>query len=192
LPIIAPSFAEEPPAPLERPRALGEQVSAALLAQHAPHLEEEAPAAQHGLAQQTERSAGDTLSPLEPRPASEPEPRAALLPAPARGNGPSLPSCEARAAAAVQDMDFASRDRSADLPSEAIAGVLENGAWLGSCALPSTTKLEVCVAIKGGRVVAATVTSRPFDPALNACVKQRAAALQFPYSTRVDVARTRF
>ena len=109
----------------------------------------------------------------------------------ARASG-SLPSCEAAAAAASQDLDFASSDRTADLPSSAIAGVLENGAWLSSCEVPTSTSLDVCVAIKGGRVTAATVVSRPADARLNACVKQRAAALQFPYSARVDIARTRF
>jgi hypothetical protein len=104
----------------------------------------------------------------------------------------SLPSCEAAAAAATQDLDFASGDRTADLPSSAIAGVLENGAWLSSCGVPASTSLDVCVAIKGGRVTAATVVSRPADAGLNSCVKQRAAALQFPYSSRVDIARTRF
>ena len=109
----------------------------------------------------------------------------------ARASG-SLPSCEAAAAAATQDLDFASSDRTADLPSSAIAGVLENGAWLSSCEVPTSTSLDVCVAIKGGRVTAATVVSRPADARLSACVKQRAAALQFPYSSRVDIARTRF
>jgi len=172
-----------------RARVLGEDVSRALLASRALAPQREPNVRQRALSrQETAREASAALdsqsAPVEPR-----APQTAMLP---RGNGPSLPSCEAAAAAAVQDLDFASPDRTADLPSEAIAGVLENGAWLGSCALPSATKLEVCVAIKGGRVVAATVTSRPADPGLNACVKQRAAALQFPYSTRVDVARTRF
>jgi hypothetical protein len=107
-------------------------------------------------------------------------------------SGASLPSCEAAAAAATQDLDFASSDRTADLPSSAIASVLENGAWLSSCGVPEGTSLDVCVAIKGGRVTAATVVSRPADSGINACVRQRAAALQFPYSRRVDIARTRF
>jgi uncharacterized protein len=104
----------------------------------------------------------------------------------------ALPSCEAAAAAATQDLDFASSDRTADLPSAAIASVLENGAWLSTCSVPASTSLDVCVAIKGGRVTAATVVSSPVDSSLNACVKQRAAALQFPYSARLDIARTRF
>jgi hypothetical protein len=78
------------------------------------------------------------------------------------------------------------------LPTQAIAAVLENGAWLSSCAVPEHTSLDVCVAIKGGRVVGASVTSRPANAALSACVKRRASSLQFPYSPHVDLARTRF
>ncbi|MEO7037927.1 MAG: hypothetical protein ABI548_28430 [Polyangiaceae bacterium] len=182
-----PSVEAEPPV---RPRELGADVSAALLASRTPAAEQQ-PVTRHRERSRTaEASERDSLDGLDSLQASAPEPRPA--PALPRGSGSSLPSCEAAAAAAVQDLDFASSDRTADLPSEAIAGVLENGAWLSSCSVPSTTKLDVCVAIKGGRVTAATVTSRPSDPALNACVRQRAAALQFPYSTRVDVARTRF
>jgi hypothetical protein len=70
--------------------------------------------------------------------------------------------------------------------------VLENGAWLSSCNVPEHTALDVCVAIKGGRVVGASVTSRPADAALNGCVKRRASSLQFPYSPHLDIARTRF
>ncbi len=182
--------ADEPPAPAPRTHALGDDVSAALLASRSPEPARELVATHRALSQHQDQVERESRNALDAQAPSEAEPRPA--PAPVRAGGSSLPSCEAAAAAAVQDMDFASSDRTADLPSEAIAGVLENGAWFSSCALPSSTKLDVCVAIKGGRVTAATVTSRPSDPALNACVKQRAAALQFPYSTRVDVARTRF
>jgi hypothetical protein len=143
-----------------------------------------------------------TLSENDIAPLSTPfsgfEPPSAPAPEPPRSrdsgqhSGGSLPSCEAAAAAATQDLDFASSDRTADLPSSAIASVLENGAWLSSCGVPEGTSLDVCVAIKGGRVTAATVVSRPADSSINACVRQRAATLQFPYSPRVDIARTRF
>jgi hypothetical protein len=103
-----------------------------------------------------------------------------------------LPSCEAALADASQDVDFSGGNRTADLPTQAIAAVLENGAWLSSCAVPEHSALDVCVAIKGGRVVGASVISRPADATLNQCVKRRASALQFPYSPHLDLARTRF
>jgi len=137
------------------------------------------------------RIASDLAAAPEPALPSPPVnvPVPAPTPAPA-SNG--LPSCEAALAASSQDVDFSGSNRAADLPTQAIAAVLENGAWLSSCDVPDHTTLDVCVAIKGGRVVGASVTSRPADAALSACVKQRASSLQFPYSPRLDLARTRF
>lgn len=147
---------------------------------------------------------------VAPRPADRAPPTAALapreqerepMPQPPVADPParvapaahgSLPSCEAAAASANQDVDFSAGNRGADLPTSSIAAVLENGAWLSSCSLPSSTSLDVCVAIKGGNVVGVSVTSRPADSGVNACVARRAAALQFPYSPRLDIARTRF
>jgi len=127
-------------------------------------------------------------------PLTTPTPEAARAPlsAPAPAESGGLPSCEAALAAASQDVDFSGGNRAADLPTQAIAAVLENGAWLSSCAVPEHTTLDVCVAIKGGHVVGASVTSRPSNAALSGCVKRRASSLQFPYSPHLDLARTRF
>ncbi|HEX2672425.1 MAG TPA: hypothetical protein VHM25_16200 [Polyangiaceae bacterium] len=143
---------------------------------------------------------GVPAAPLVFAPLDEPLPAHALEPAPAptpteppRSPGASgLPSCESAIASASQDVDFSGGNRTADLPTQAIAAVLENGAWLSSCNVPERTSLDVCVAIKGGRVVGASISSRPADAALNQCVKRRASSLQFPYSPHLDVARTRF
>jgi hypothetical protein len=119
----------------------------------------------------------------------------APLPAPPRieaRSGGSLPSCEAAIASANQDVDFSQGNGTADLPTTTIAAVLENGAWLSSCEVPASTALEVCVAIRGGNVVGASVGSRPANASVNACVRRRASALQFPYSSHLDIARTRF
>jgi len=135
-----------------------------------------------------------SISALALSPLTTPAPEAARAPlsAPAPAASGGLPSCEAALAAASQDVDFSGGNRAADLPTQAIAAVLENGAWLSSCAVPEHTTLDVCVAIKGGHVVGASVTSRPGDSALSACVKRRASSLQFPYSPHLDLARTRF
>ncbi|HEY1537285.1 MAG TPA: hypothetical protein VGF76_24860 [Polyangiaceae bacterium] len=205
-PAVATAEVEPEPASAPPPAVAEEQEPLSMAASPRPS---------HAAAPRQERLAERTLSGARPpapaqttlsendiaplgTPFSAFEPPSAPAPEPARSHdggqhsGGSLPSCEAAAAAATQDLDFASSDRTADLPSSAIAGVLENGAWLSSCGVPEGTSLEVCVAIKGGRVTAATVVSRPADSSLNACLRQRAAALQFPYSSRVDIARTRF
>lgn len=149
-----------------------------------------------------QNNVGVPAPPLTFAPLEEPVPAHAFAPSPpatapttdpSRAAGTSgLPSCESAIAAASQDVDFSGGNRTADLPTQAIAVVLENGAWLASCNVPEHIALDVCVAIKGGHVVGASVTSRPADSALNNCVKRRASSLQFPYSPHLDVARTRF
>jgi len=143
--------------------------------------------------------AREPTEPREPEP-REPEPREprarsaspAPPPAPGVARHGGLPSCETAAANANQDVDFSSGNRGADLPTTAIASVLENGAWLSSCSPPEHTSLDVCVAIKAGTVIGVSVSSRPSAPSLDSCIARRAAALQFPYSPRLDIARTRF
>jgi hypothetical protein len=186
------AVALEPTADEREPRSLADtpRPSRTIAPRQERAAERSVARAQSTLSEKDIAPLSDPFAELEPSaPAREPQPVRERETA--RSNG-ALPSCEAAAAAAVQDLDFASSDRTADLPSSAIAGVLENGAWLSSCGAPASTSLDVCVAIKGGRVTAVTVVSHPPDAGLNACVKQRAAALQFPYSSRVDIARTRF
>jgi hypothetical protein len=103
-----------------------------------------------------------------------------------------LPSCEAVLASSTQELDMTASRAAPDLSRDALAGVLENGAYLAACAIPDTTALDVCVAVQEGRVKGASVVSRPADPAINACVKRAVASLRFPYSARFDVTRTRF
>ena len=134
-----------------------------------------------------ERSLEPLAPPTEP-PAVAPSP---ALPRTASRDG-ALPSCEAAIASASQDIDFSRGNGAADLPTSAIAAVLENGAWLGSCDVPTSTSLDVCVAIRAGHVIGASVMARPANAGVAACVRNRAASLQFPYSTHVDIARTRF
>jgi hypothetical protein len=136
----------------------------------------------------------DVLAPLAPAP--EPTRDAPLLGA-APPDAPAavanaLPSCEAAAATANQEMDLSARDRTPDLSREAIASVLDNGVWIARCDIPMTTSVDLCVAIRGGKAIGASVVSRPASAAINACVRRRAASLSFPYSARVDIAKTHF
>jgi hypothetical protein len=145
-------------------------------------------------------------SPESPEPArapdfAPPEPPAVddapEAPAPARSprddaRNNRLPSCEAALESAHQDVDFSQNNGAADLPTSAIAAVLENGVWLTSCGVPTSTSLDVCVAIRGGNVIGVSVVSRPLNSEVTACVRRRASSLQFPYSSHVDIARTRF
>ena len=198
--LSAPASSESPaPAPAELPAPprsslrSADRPRAPAPPPEAPHLRAPSRAPRTSAIAQTEPDPTPSLAPLPAvAPVFERPPTPAPAPDAPRAVASGLPSCEAALASASQDMDFSGNGRVADLPTQAIAAVLENGAWLSSCGLPEHTTLDVCVAIKGGRVVGASVTSRPADATLNACVKRRASSLQFPYSPHLDVARTRF
>jgi hypothetical protein len=121
-------------------------------------------------------------------------PRARVSPEPARDSAPaaSLPSCESVAASANQSIDLGGTRGAPDLTRDAFASVLENGAYLAGCALPARTTLEVCAAVRDGKVVGVSAITTPPSAPLNACVRRAVAALRFPHSARLDVTRTRF
>ncbi len=137
------------------------------------------------------------LSPLDSQSANQDAPRGPQLLGAVPPDAPAqvasaLPSCEAAQARANQDVTIGADNGAPDLSREAIAHVLDNGVWIARCDIPMTTSVELCVAIQGGKVIGASVSSHPASTAINACVKRRAASLSFPYSARIDLARTHF
>jgi len=137
----------------------------------------------------------EDIAPLTPDLAPDPTPAPAAPTAALAPDSPDsggLPSCEAAAAAAKQDIDFAHRDSTPDLSRDAIARVLDNGVWIARCDIPMSTSIELCVAIQNGKVIGVSVGSHPASAAINRCVKRRALGLHFPYSPRVDLAKTHF
>ena len=105
----------------------------------------------------------------------------------------ALPSCEVVVAGASQEIDLRSNRQAApDLSRDALAGVLENGAYLTACGVPDRTRIDICVAVQEGKVKGVTVVTRPADAALATCVRQAVARLRFPYGPRLDITRTHF
>jgi hypothetical protein len=104
----------------------------------------------------------------------------------------SVASCESVLAAANDEMDLTAARGVPDLSRDAYAAVLENGAYLSSCAVPDGMALDVCAAVRGGRPVGVTVVTHPTDGRVSACVRRAVASLGFPKNPRLDVTRTRF
>lgn len=104
----------------------------------------------------------------------------------------SLPSCETAAASARESIEIGAGRGAPDLPREAFAAVLDRGGYLARCAIPARTALDICAAVQDGKVVGVSVSSRPHDAGVDACVRRAVATLRFPTSARLDVARTRF
>ena len=196
-----PSRAVWPPPATRREPAVPAADTAAP-SRHHPHerdaLREETPELTPAHAAETPRISADLFpkdlgEPSEPSaPTERQAPEAPAVAHVTSRAGDSLPGCEFAAAAATEDVDLSRRNLTPDLSRAAIGGVLDSGAWLADCAVPSSTSIDVCVAVTSGRVLGATVILRPASAAGAACVKRRAAALMFPYSSHLDVARTHF
>jgi hypothetical protein len=79
----------------------------------------------------------------------------------------------------------------ADLTAKDFA-VLNNGSYLNACEVPETSKIQVCVAVRGGAAVGVTVTIDPPSPDLEVCVAKQVRALAFASHPKMDVVRVRF
>lgn len=149
------------------------------------------------LVPRTERRQSERPAPPPPFELPPPDPsEVAEAPArqPPRDDAPSisLPSCEAAAASANETIDVGAAPGAPDLTRDAFASVLENGAYLARCTIPERTALDICAAVRDGKVVGVSVASQPRSPSINACVRRAVASLRFPRSARLDVTRTRF
>jgi phosphate transport system substrate-binding protein len=74
----------------------------------------------------------------------------------------------------------------------AYQAVLNRGTYLVGCGVPSSMEVKICVAVRSGRAIAATVTSTPADRAIATCVGRAVQALSYPNSPGLDIATTVF
>jgi hypothetical protein len=116
----------------------------------------------------------------------------AVPPPPTAAAPVAVSSCEAAIARNNEQLTIGAARGPADITREAYASLLQNGRYLAACSIPDRTVFEICAAVKDGRAVGITVTSSPASPALNACVRDAVARLQFPQNPRLDVTHTRF
>ena len=130
-------------------------------------------------------------APIVARPSSRgPKPRAATAP-PLSGGSSDGPTCEQAIDQNNDELGLGKKGQ-ADLTSDEIAAVLNQGTYLAECEVPSDAEVSVCAAIKEGRAVGVTVALRPSSPDAERCVAGRVRALGYPSHPKLDVARTTF
>ena len=113
---------------------------------------------------------------------------------PTQGAYPMLPggmTCEGAQAKYVEEMKMGEKG-AADLTQGQFGAVLNNGSYLNSCGVPTSTKVNVCAAVQNGRAVGVTVSMDPPNPTAASCVAGRVRGLSFPSHPKLDVARTTF
>jgi eukaryotic-like serine/threonine-protein kinase len=100
-------------------------------------------------------------------------------------------SCEEAQSQNVEELDLHGGAQP-DLTVSAFAPTLDNGAYLETCEVPSTSKVEICVAVKAGQPIGVSVAIDPSDPELELCVAKQVRAMTFVSHPKMDVVRVRF
>ncbi|HVU05452.1 MAG TPA: hypothetical protein VHE30_27080 [Polyangiaceae bacterium] len=101
-------------------------------------------------------------------------------------------SCEAAQAAYVEEINIGGSKVPADITASQYGALLNSGSYLNGCGLPSSTAVDVCVAVQNGRAVGVTVRTRPSNPGAASCISGHLRGMSFPAHPKLDVTRTSF
>lgn len=121
----------------------------------------------------------------------------------APGRGPTEPigagkgssdgtTCEQARDAYVEEVNVGSKGGQADLVASDFAAVLNNGAYLDPCSVPTSSKLRICAAVQNGHAVGVTVASEPAAPELEVCIAKEVRKLTFPANAKLDLVNVQF
>ena len=101
-------------------------------------------------------------------------------------------SCEAAQSAYVEEMNVGGPKGQADITASQYGSIMNGGGYLNGCGLPSSTAVDVCVAVQNGRAVGVTVRTRPHNGGAAACIASHVRGMSFPAHPKLDVTRTSF
>jgi hypothetical protein len=101
-------------------------------------------------------------------------------------------SCEAAQSAYVEEMNVGGPKGPADITASQYGSIMNGGGYLNGCGLPSSTAVDVCVAVQNGRAVGVTVRTRPHNGGAAACIASHVRGMSFPVHPKLDVTRTSF
>jgi hypothetical protein len=101
-------------------------------------------------------------------------------------------SCESARNAYVEEMTMGGPKGQADLTAGQYGSVLNRGSYFGHCGVPDSMGINICAAVQNGRAVGVTVTTKPRDPRIQACIAAGVRGLSFPSNPKLDVSTTNF
>ena len=99
--------------------------------------------------------------------------------------GPSGPSYESAIAGNNLSLAPGTKDVP-DLTDGELAGPMRAGTFLDACGVPSSTKVTVKVAIRGGRAVGVSVYATPPNREAGWCVEKHVRGLQWVSNAKLD------
>ncbi len=101
-------------------------------------------------------------------------------------------SCEAAQSAYVEEMNVGGPKGPADITASQYGSIMNGGGYLNGCGLPSSTAVDVCVAVQNGHAVGVSVRTRPHNGGAAACIASHVRGMSFPVHPKLDVTRTSF
>lgn len=101
-------------------------------------------------------------------------------------------SCESARNAYVEEMTMGGPKGQADLTAGQYGSVLNRGSYFAHCGVPDAMGINICAAVQNGRAVGVTVTTKPRDPRIQACIAAGVRGLSFPSNPKLDVSTTNF
>jgi hypothetical protein len=99
-------------------------------------------------------------------------------------------SCEAAQAAYVEEIKMSGKGQ-ADITRGQYASIMNNGAYLNRCGVPSNVAVSICAAVQNGRAVGVTVSTKPNHPS-RSCIARQVRGMSFPSHPKLDVVRVNF
>jgi hypothetical protein len=102
-------------------------------------------------------------------------------------------SCEKAQDENMQTMNMTKGGSSKpDLTNDQLGAPMRTSSWFASCGLPDSANADICVAVKKGHVVGASVAVTPTNNRVAACIDQKARGIHFPVSDQLDVVHQKF
>jgi hypothetical protein len=99
-------------------------------------------------------------------------------------------SCDAAQAAYVEEIKMSGSGQ-ADITRGQYASIMNNGAYLNRCGVPSNVAVSICAAVQNGRAVGVTVTTTPTHGS-RSCIASQVRGMSFPSHPKLDVVRVSF
>jgi microcompartment protein CcmK/EutM len=101
-------------------------------------------------------------------------------------------SCEKAIDENPQTVDFGKKNSKPDLTDAQLGAPMKSSGFFSGCGLPNSANADICVAVKQGKVLGASVNVTPKNNRVAACIDRSTRRLSFPQSDKLDVVHQKF
>lgn len=137
-------------------------------------------------------SNGGAVATKAPEPVAQSAPPRTVEAVPAGKGSSDGVTCDQARDAHPDELSIGAKGGQSDLHASDFAAVLNNGAYLEPCSLPSSSKLRICAAVQNGQAIGVTVATEPAASDIEICIAKEVRKLAFPSNAKLDVVNVQF